>query len=160
MSCRILSAVRTVFAISFCILLMSCVRHDSSTQIGQGSAEERVQNSENPKYDFERDPASVETIRQNIATVKIGDTPLQVVRLLGPATDDSIVRPKNPQQKWEQRVLRYDIRRLSLGSANSKFDQVIVFVFDENDHERLYKIDSTVPEISSRGTLIPPSRSH
>ncbi len=118
-----------------------------------------MQNLKNPTYDFERDPESVERIRQNIARVKIGDEPDVVVHLLGPATDDSIANPKTPQQNWKYRVLRYDVKRLSKGSANWRYDQVIVFNFDENDHERLFKIDSTVPGIPSQGTLTPPSRS-
>ena len=158
MSCRRLIAIETLLAICFCILLLSCASHDRSIQNGQDSAGANMQNLENPKYDFERDSASTERIRANIANVKIGDSSDQVLQLLGPATSDLTVSPKTPEQKWKYRVLRYDIKRLTSGATNGKYDQVIVFNFDENDHEKLFSVDSTVPGISSRGTLTPSTR--
>ncbi len=159
MSCRLLYTIGTLLAICSCMLLMSCAGRDRSTQNSQNSADARVQNLENPKYDFERDPASVARIRANIAKIKIGDTPDQVIQVLGPATSDSTVNPKTPEQKWKYRVLQYDVKRLTSGAANGKYDQVIVFNFDANDHERLFNVGSTVPGIPSQGTLTPPARS-
>ena len=98
MSYRIPPTACVLFVVSVGVLSVSCARRDRSTPTGQNSAGETTRKLENPKYDFERDPASVEMIRENIARAKIGDTPDHIVELLGPATDDWIDNPKSCEQ--------------------------------------------------------------
>lgn len=142
-----------------CCLLVSCARQKESTASTENPVAMRTQNPGAPRYDFERDAASLARIRANIGKVKIGDTPGQVIDLLGTPTSDFVVGPKvRGDRTWRHRVLGYDVKRLIAGSANEKYDQVIVFTFNENDHEKLYNIDSTVAGIPNRGTLRPPTR--
>lgn len=139
-----------------CCVFVSCARYKESTAGTENPVAMRTQNPGAPRYDFERDAGSLARIRANIGKVKIGDTPGQVIDLLGAPTSDFVVGPKvRGDRTWRHRVLGYDVKRLIAGSANEKYDQVIEFVFDENDHEKLYSIDSTVPGIPNRGTLRP-----
>jgi hypothetical protein len=141
-----------------CCLLISCARHKESTATPEDPVAMRTQNPGAPRYDFERDAVSLDRIHANMGKVKTGDTPGRVIELLGMPTSDEVVGPKvRGDRTWRHRYLDYDVKRLIAGSANEKYDQVIEFVFDENDHEKLYSIHSTVPGIPDRGTLSPPT---
>lgn len=142
-----------------CSLLISCARHKESEVSMEDPVAVRTHNPGAPRYDFERDAGSLARIHANIGKVKIGDTPGRVIELLGTPTSDWVVGPKvRGNRTWRYRCLNYDVKRLIADSANEKYDQVIVFAFDENDHEKLYSIYSTVPGIPNRGTLRPPTR--
>lgn len=156
MTYRILYAVGIIFGI---LSLWSCAQPDRSTPSHQDPVSVRVQNPDHPKYDFERDPESLERIRTNITKIRLGDTPDQVVGLIGSPTSDFRVKPKTPEQSWKRRDLQYDVKRLIHIRNNERYDQLIVFSFDENDHEKLVRIYSNVPGIATQGNLAPPTRS-
>lgn len=156
---RYFSMCAMMLATGCCCLLLSCARHKKSIASAEDPVAMRTQNPSAPRYDFERDEGSLARIRANIGKVKIGDVPGRVIDLLGKSTSDYVVGPKvRGDRTWRYRILGYDVKRLIAGSANEKYDQVIEFTFDENDHEGLFSIHSTVPGIPSRGTLRPPTR--
>lgn len=140
-------------------MLISCARHKESGASTEDPVAMRTQNPSAPQYDFERDPKSMARIRANIGNVKIGNTSERVIELLGTPTSESVLAPKALGDRTRRyRFLYYDVKRLMAGSASGKYDQVIELRFDEIDHEKLFRIDSTVPGTPSRGTLRPPTR--
>jgi outer membrane protein assembly factor BamE (lipoprotein component of BamABCDE complex) len=83
----------------------------------------------------------------SVKKVRLGDKRQQVEALLGKPFEDYLVRRKE-NNKPMGRFVKYYVLKLSKTSANSKYDQDVLFRFDTDD--RLEEIISHVSGIENR----------
>ena len=96
---------------------------------------------------FQMSDQERKSLIDNVKKVRLGDKRQQVEALLGKPSEDYLVRRKE-NNKPLGRFVKYYVLKLSKNLANDKYDQDVLFRFDNNDS--LQKIISHVAGIENR----------
>ena len=119
--------------LAFCWLLgaLACAGPVSG---GTGSAAPPSETPPRTTYDFVMAPERQARFLRSLLQIRMGDTPLEVTKRLGPPRYDQIIRKKEWPRKFIYRALRYYIKRWDPELSNVIHDRAVDLLFDQDDH--------------------------
>lgn len=124
---------------------LAATRQDAQTN--QLNQQGTTPSSRRQKPYFEMSPDQRREFVSRVHQVQLGATRQSIETLLGKPDLDIAVGKKERSQPTGRRV-RYYVTLYEKDSANDRLNKSVTFRFDLKDH--LQRIDSNVPEISSR----------
>lgn len=125
-------------AILALIALVSC----NSQRDAQGHAQESVEPERSTappaRYEHKMDLATLEKFKMNLRKVHLGDSPENVIKLVGIPDRDQVTTPKTYEETWKKRELEFTVRSAHSDGLNPKLDQKIDLFFevDQSDGNR------------------------